>query len=315
MLSVKQKTDVTKILDSSLGIGTSMKGGERAHYCPFCHHHKKKLQVNIENQKWHCWVCDSKGRSISYLLSKLNVEYPEIQKIHKIYGDDSTYHSKDTKEIQKVQLKLPKEFVSLRDKPHSLNPYYNQAIHYLKQRGVGIDMIRKYNIGYCEGGLYGGRIIIPSYTEEGELNYFVARTFYTDNKMKYKNPPVNRNVIVFENQINWDEPITLVEGVFDSFSVRKNVIPLLGKFIPKSLMEKIKEKGVSEITIILDRDAFDESFKYTNYFINNGIKVKNIIPNDEIDAGDMGFKQTTELIKESPYTEWDTNIFSKLQTI
>ena len=95
--------------------------------------------------------------------------------------------------------------------------------------------------------------------------------------MKYKNPPVNRNVIVFENQINWNEPIVLVEGAFDAFSVKKNAIPLLGKFLPTKLKDKIFEMGVSEITILLDSDAVDDSTKHTDFFQRNGIKVKNII--------------------------------------
>ena len=57
--------------------------------------------------------------------------------------------------------------------------------------------------------------------------------------MKYKNPPISRDVIVFDGMINWNEPITLVEGVFDSFSVKRNVIPLLGKFLLSKLKNKI----------------------------------------------------------------------------
>jgi ribosomal protein L37AE/L43A len=51
-----------------------MKNDEQAHYCPFCHHHKKKLQVNIKTQYWHCWVCDAKGRKIQRLLKRLHVD-------------------------------------------------------------------------------------------------------------------------------------------------------------------------------------------------------------------------------------------------
>ena len=57
---------------------------------------------------------------------------------------------------------------------------------------------------------------------------------------------------MFENQINWNEPITIVEGVFDALSVKRNSIPILGKFIPKKLMENIYDKGVKTINILLD---------------------------------------------------------------
>jgi len=312
MLSARNKLVVVNILDSALGVGTSMKGSEQAHHCPFCHHHKKKLQVNLESQYWHCWVCDSKGRSIQSLLNRLNVDRSDIAKIISIYGEYKPTNNQ--KEVEKVVLKLPKEFKSLSQKPKSINPIYNQAIGYLKRRGITMDEVLKYNIGYCEDGLYGGRVIIPSYNEENELNYFIARSFYEDEKMKYKNPPVSRDVIVFDNQINWEEPITLVEGVFDSFSVKRNVIPILGKFIPRTLKAKIKEKGVSEINILLDSDAVDDSTKHANYFIGNGIKVKNIIPEGG-DAGEIGFDKINELLKETKETGWDDLILTKLNNL
>jgi len=312
MLSGKNRLTVITILDNTLGAGSSLKGNEQAHHCPFCHHHKKKLQVNLDTQYWHCWVCDSKGRSIQSLLRKLNVDVRDIQKVRDIYGDEAP--STTTQEEFVVKLQLPKEFKSLYQKPKSINPIYSQAIHYLKQRSIGIGEILRYNIGYCEEGLYEGRIIIPSYDFNGELNYFIARSFYEDNKMKYKNPPVNRNVIVFENQINWNEPITLVEGAFDAFSVKRNAIPLLGKFLPTKLKDRIFEMGVKEITILLDSDAVDDSTKHTEFFQKNGIAVKNIIPKGK-DAGEMEFEELTQLIKQTEETGWDDLILSKLNNI
>ena len=312
MLSARNKLVVINVLDSTLGVGTSMKGNEQAHHCPFCHHHKKKLQINLDSQYWHCWVCDSKGRSIQSLLYKLNLDRNEISKIHSIYGEYKP--KRNEREVETISLRLPTEFKSLSKNPKSINPSYNQAMGYIKRRKISMDEVLKYNIGYCEDGLYGGRVIIPSYNEDGELNYFIARSFYEDSKMKYKNPPVSRDVIVFDNQIDWNEPITLVEGVFDSFSVKRNVIPILGKFLPRTLKAKISERGVKEINILLDSDAVDDSTKHANYFIKNGIKVKNIIPG-EMDAGDMGFDKVNELLKETKETGWDDLILSKLNNI
>lgn len=312
MLSGRNKLQIITILDSTLGVGSSLKGNEQAHHCPFCNHHKKKLQVNLDTQRWHCWVCDSKGRSIYSFLRKLNVDIRDLSKVRDIYGDEPEYNSK---EEYVVKLQLPKEFKQLYLKPNGLfNPLYNQAIHYLSKRGITKADIVKHNIGYCEDGLYGGRVVIPSYDDGGELNYFVARSFYEDEPYKYKNPPISRDVIVFENQINWNEPITLVEGVFDSFSVKRNVIPLLGKFLLSKLKNKIMENGVKHITIMLDADAVDDSTKHTEWFIKNGIKVRNIIPTDK-DAGEMGFEKVNELLKCAKETGWDDLVLSKLNNI
>ena len=311
MLSGKNKLKIITILDSTLGVGSSLKGNEQAHHCPFCNHHKKKLQINLDTQRWHCWVCDSKGRSISSLLRKLNVDLRDIAVVKDVYGDEPEY---DTKEEYVAKLQLPSEFKQLYFCPKSINPSYNQALHYLNKRGITKADIVKYNIGYCEDGVYGGRVIIPSYDENGDLNYFVARSFYEDEKMKYKNPPISRDVIVFDGMVNWNEPITLVEGVFDSFSVKRNVIPLLGKFLLSKLKNKILEKGVKDVTIMLDADAVEDSTKHTDWFMKNGIKVRNIIPTDK-DAGEMGFQKVNELLKDAKETSWEDLMMAKLNNL
>jgi DNA primase len=311
MLSGRNKLKIITILDSALGVGSSLKGNEQAHHCPFCNHHKKKLQVNLDTQRWHCWVCDSKGRSIQSLLRKLNVELRDIAVVKDVYGDEPEY---DTKEEYVAKLQLPSEFKQLHFKPKGINPSYNQALHYLNKRGITKADIVKYNIGYCEDGVYGGRVIVPSYDENGDLNYFVARSFYEDEKMKYKNPPISRDVIVFDGMVNWNEPITLVEGVFDSFSVKRNVIPLLGKFLLSKLKNKILEKGVKDVTIMLDADAVEDSTKHTDWFMKNGIKVRNIIPTDK-DAGEMGFQKVNELLKDAKETSWDDLVMAKLNNL
>jgi hypothetical protein len=312
MIIGKTKLTVITILDGVLGVGTSMKDSEQSYHCPFCHHPKKKLQINLNTQKFHCWVCDAKGNRISSLLRKLKVDVKIIQKIKDIYGDDD--YNYNPNEDYPEKLELPKEFKQLYIKPKSINPHYNHAISYLNRRGIGMDLIVRYNIGYCDCGDYGGRIIIPSYDGDGELNYFIARSFYEDSKMKYKNPPVSRNVIMFENHINWSEAITLVEGAFDAFSVRRNVIPLLSKFILPKLKTKIKEMGVKKVNILLDPDAIQSSVKHTEYFLKNGIEVNNIILT-EGDAGELGFEKVNKLIKESKETKWDDLILTKINNI
>ena len=313
MLSQRDKSVIIGILDEVLGVGTSLRGNEQAHHCPFCHHHKKKLQVNLETQQWHCWVCDAKGRKIQTLLRRLHVDSKKIKKVYEIYGDDYIVSSTTTDE-EKVELRLPSEFKSLLKKPKGLNPLYKKVVQYAKDRDISKEDIIKYNIGYCDGGIYNNRIIIPSYNSDGRLNYFIARSVFTEEKFKYKNPPVSKNVTIFENQINWKKPITLTEGVFDALAVKRNAIPLLGKFIPKTLMDSIYKKGVKEIKIILDKDAQDQALYYVNYFMNNGITVTNILPTEK-DAGDMGFSEVNKMLKQTKKSGFEDIISQKLMGI
>ena len=66
------KYELVTLLEKVLMKSYQMKNGESAFHCPFCNHHKKKLQVNFDTQKWHCWVCNSGGHKIGILLRKIN---------------------------------------------------------------------------------------------------------------------------------------------------------------------------------------------------------------------------------------------------
>ena len=63
------------LVNSILGTGKSTSRGNYAYHCPFCNHHKPKLEINFnENENgenpWHCWACDKKGKK-AYQVLKL----------------------------------------------------------------------------------------------------------------------------------------------------------------------------------------------------------------------------------------------------
>ena len=154
--------------------------------------------------------------------------------------------------------------------------------------------ILRYNLHYCLNGVYQNRIIIPSYDSDGILNYFVGRDFYSGG-MKYKNPPISKDIIGFDLYVNWNEPIILCEGVFDAMAIKNNSIPLFGKTILPKLYKKIIEKRVRNIVISLDQDAFKDSLKMTNDFMDMGIDVRFVKLKGK-DPSELGYeKMVSEL--------------------
>ena len=280
------------------------KADEFMWWSPFISHHKPKLQINIKTQKWHCWVSNQGGHNLYQLLKKLKAGKEEFDQLSDIFGKPKF---KQTKE-DKVVLRLPNDF-----KPMWVddgNIIQKHAKVYLNKRGITSQDILRYSIGYCSEGLYGNRVIIPSYDSKGVLNYFVGRSIYEDG-MKYKNPPVSKNIIGFDLFINWDEPIILCEGVFDAIAIKRNAIPLFGKTIPKKLMKKIYEKQIKTIYILLDSDAYWDSIKMTDVLMRNGINVQLVRLNDD-DPSDMGFTKVTNLIKKSNKTSFSDLVRMKL---
>jgi DNA primase len=313
VLKQNDKNIVVSTLTGVLGSHLTLKGNELAFYCPFCNHHKPKLQVNTETQKWQCWTCNSGGKKLTSLLKKLDVDRKVISVIREIYGD-SNYNPLLEDADTKVFISLPKEFISLSEVPKGFNPEYKNALHYLTQRGITEKDIVKYNIGYCKEGLYGQRVIIPSYNSDGTLNYFVSRSYYPENKMKYKNPPISKNVICFDSQVNWNEPIILCEGVFDAITIKRNAIPLLGKFPSRLLVEKIFMSGITDIIISLDNDAINEALKAAEYFRKQGIHVKMMYLKDK-DAADMGYEKFYEELKEAKEFSSEELLLNKINSL
>ena len=297
------------LIESVLGKGRSTNKGNVAFHCPFCHHNKKKLEVNMLSQHWHCWVCNAAGRKIVTLFKKLKVERFKISKLFE-YIEETEYRPKITTTNTKA-VELPAEFKPLW-KLNKLSPEYRNAVYYLKKRNITIHDILKYRIGYCDSGPYSGKIIIPSYDANGVLNYFVGRAYYEDDNFKHKNPQVSKDIVGFELHINWNYPVCLVEGAFDAIAIKRNAIPLFGKTIPKNLAKKIIEKRVKNIYISLDNDAQKDGVKISKHFMDNGISVNNIkLPQGE-DPSSIGFSKFLTYINNSVNTTFKDIMKQKL---
>jgi len=123
-------------------------------------------------------------------------------------------------------------------------------------------------------GDFAYRIIVPSFNTEGTLNYFVARA-WVPNKMKYKNPTVPKDEIIFnEGLIDWFEDVYLVEGAFDGFFLNNSIV-MLGKKMSALLFETLYEKALRNIIICVDGDAWADGLKL--YHELNGGRLYNKI--------------------------------------
>ena len=267
-----------------------------AFHCPFCNHRKPKLEINMATNEqghnpWECWVCQTRGRTIRSLLKQLKTPREAALEVLKYVPRGSEIEFKQLSIIE-----LPKEYQPLYS-ASSTSVVANIVKKYLYERGLTDNDFIKYGVGYCTTGEYGGRVIIPSYSASNQLNYFIARS-YDGNYFKYKNPEVSKDIIFFENTINWNVPIILCEGVFDAIAIRRNAIPILGKSISNSLYKKIITSEVKDIYIALDTDAQQRAFEIAEKFLNQGKRVFLVNLPDK-DPSEMGFYSFTKLIQKA----------------
>ena len=302
------------LANSVLGTGKQTARGNFAYHCPFCNHHKPKLEVNFtENKKgenpWHCWVCDKRGKRLSQIFKQVNASPKAMEELRAIVKTETA-----DKEIAVAEvLNLPKEFKTFKD-ISSTNIMGRHALAYLKSRNISEEDILKYNIGYCESGPYKNMVIIPSYDADGRLNYFTGRSFEKSPFVKYRNPETSRDIIPFELFINWDLPLVLCEGPFDAIAIKRNAIPLLGKNIQSNLMKKIVKSTVKKIYIALDSDALKQALKFAENFINEGKEVY-LVKLKGKDPSEIGFSNFTKLIQNTfPLTQYEL-LEAKLSTI
>jgi len=293
------------LVNSVLGSGKATARNNYAYHCPFCNHHKPKLEVNLtENREgknpWHCWACDVRGTTIYNLFKQLKVEAGKLSELSSLVKT-----SKSIKETQvTTTISLPDEYINLSSGDLS-DISAKHAIAYLKKRHISKYDILKYNIGYCKSGLYNNMIIIPTYDEDGRLNYFTARSFEKDPYIKYRNPSVSRDIIPNEHLINWNVPIILCEGLFDAIAIKRNAIPLLGKNIQNNLMKKVISSKVDKIYIALDRDAIKQALRFCEMLLAENKEVYLVDLQDK-DPSEMGFKNFTKLIQKTvPLTYYD----------
>jgi len=240
--------------------------GQMSVDCPVCSYDIKELdktdgkgnlEINFHQHVYKCWACAETHNTYGH-LGKLIDKYgsKKDKKVYKLIRPDEF----EKKEKVYKPMELPKEYKKF-EEIHPLHIPRKEAYNYLKKRGIGDDIINKYNIGLCVEGEYAGRIIVPSYNKKGELNFFVSRSWNPRSRLKYKNPEAAKDFLIFnESLIDWKKDIYLVEGVFDSFFL-DNSICLLGKYINDNLWEKLYTKAKKNIIVCLDGDAYTDAKK------------------------------------------------------
>lgn len=299
------ETRLLNVLESVLG--TSQKkdnNGNVLFYCSKCNHYKKKLSVNINKAssrfgKWSCWICGdtngTKGRNLFSLFKKFNASSIQKQELKTAIGN-TTYSYSEKKEKKEI-IKLPDEYIPLWDGKDCLEK--RRAFHYLKKRNLTEIDILRYQLGYCPYGDWKNRIIIPSFDQYGMLNYFTTRWVFEEGGIKYKNPPMSKNIIFNEHLINFNGnmDVVLVEGVFDGMAVKRNSIPMLGKKIPEKLHSKLLETK-PRIIIYLDIDAFLNAIILGEILMNQGFDVW-IVMSLQDDAGGLSLQDNWNLIRKA----------------
>ena len=281
------KKEAKRILHETLGNFTD-KGNELLFTCPECGHHKRKFSVNLDKNAYKCWVCDYRGRNIRRIVRRFGT-YTQLQAWDSITNRSDLERFAelfvDTESGESPQkLELPQEFVSLcHDKIPATGMY---ALRYLKSRGLSDEDIVRWKIGYCFSGEYRNRIVFPSFDSDGDINYFVARS-YNGDSYKYKNPKASKNIVFNHLYIDWNKDLTIVEGIFDAV-IAGNSVPILGSTL-RADSELIREivKNDTPVFVALDPDAAEKERRIIKTLLKYDVELYKIDVSGYEDVGSM----------------------------
>ena len=260
------------------------------------------MSINIEKGVYKCWVCDYSGLKLSSLVKRYGDrthynQWIELDEVIDLSSFDGLFATNDQELPSKHRrISLPVDFFSLTKKLNDVE--HIKAMNYLKSRNIDYNDIVRWRIGFCRTGEDEGRGCIPSFDERGDLSYFIARS-YKNQFPKYKNPPVDRNIVFNDLYVDWSEPVVIVEGVFDAI-VAGNALPLLGSTLSErsEVFKKIITKSPT-IYMALDSDASKKEMSIIKLLLQYDLDIYKVSTDGYDDVGSMTKQQFAKRKEEA----------------
>lgn len=310
-----------KILKNFLG-SCYRSSDEYLFRCPKCDHHKNKLSVNIEKDKFKCWICDYRGSAVmrlvrrhgTYIDYKGWLKYVDDDDASSITFDDILRKlTGESQELNKSEesVDLPEGYKTLVNN-ESLSTL--PARRFLNSRGITSEDILKWKIGYCTKGGFRSRIVVPSFSLSGNVNYFIART-YDDHHRKYMNPNVSKDIVFNELYVDFTDDLVLVEGVFDAI-IAGNAVPILGTTLrDDSRLFKRIVTNKTPVYIALDKDALEKEQAIIRRLLSYNVDVFKIDLGGKPDVGEMTKEEFAQAKDKATFVDDSASLYSRISSI
>lgn len=302
---------VIEFIERVFGTGVlSNQGNNISVSCPRCleekgkDYGKKKLVISTNKFLLHCWICAYKSRNLVGLLRKYHPEYLQEYMTKFLDASQLAEIESDGLPAVKQPLRLPDDFELLAMVQNDSSWQVRKALDYLEERGLGNEQSLWYwKFGICrEEQNWKHRVIIPSFDDEGKLNYYTGRAFLPKLRPKYLNPSVAREEVIFnELNIDWKEPLVIVEGPFDTTKAGSNATCLLGSDLTEEyrLFQKITANE-TPVILALDSDASKKQNIIARRLSAFCVDVKILeIPSPWADVGEMSTEEFTRILEQA----------------
>lgn len=238
---IKDAIDISDVIQSYIPVHKA--GKDYKAVCPFHDDSNPSLTISTQKRIFNCFVCGTKGDAITFVMLFEKIGYPQaiqrmIEKFNlSVEGFKVTEESKSSKK-SKVLYKINRiaadnYFVNL------FSEKGNEATKYLKTRGIDLDIVNKFEIGYVSEN---DNSLIETLRANFSLDEIRESNLFMESGSKFI--PFFRNRIIF--------PIKDIDGNIVGFSGR-----IFGNSSDKEKMKYLNSKDnlifkKSEITYNLN---------------------------------------------------------------
>jgi len=230
--------------------------------CYFCGR-RRKMYANARTGRHNCFICETRGNGIKLLRKAAGLTYQEVKTLLK-----GTYRVRSSsltdildllgrgeeRDEAPVRIALPREYIPCYQNGKTRIPTY------LKERALTSDTIRAFALGWCDRGVYGGRIVLP--VRCGEYRTYLARATRPEILPKYLNAPQYPQGKVLYGYHQALEagpgPLIIVEGAFDVLNLYQlgyRSVGLFGKNLTQPHLALLPALAPTAIFVMLDSDA------------------------------------------------------------
>ena len=243
-----------------------------------------QFRVSISKNIWNCFSeCKHGGNVLDFIARKENISiHAAALKAIEWFNLDPQEMSADSNQEAEEKGESPKTEATSRPKPVTkaaqvvenatpntpLKFRLDKLVHehsYLTERGLSLETIVDFGIGFCAKGMMADRIAIPIHNTKGEVVAYAGRFpgEVPEGTPKYKLPQGFRKSLELFNIDRASKesgPLVIVEGFFGCMKLHqfgcRRVVALMGSTMSAAQEELIKRHTDrnSQVIVMLDED-------------------------------------------------------------
>ncbi|MGC6341965.1 DNA primase [Bisgaard Taxon 45] len=145
------KTDIVELINSRVKLKKA--GRDYQACCPFHHEKTPSFTVSPKKQFYHCFGCGAHGNAISFLMEYDKLEFVEaIEELAGMLGLEIPRENKPHVQGKPLNFQTKRNLYELMQE---IAQFYQQQLqrhipaqHYLQQRGLSLDVIARFQIGF-----------------------------------------------------------------------------------------------------------------------------------------------------------------------